>query len=294
MFAELGITEQEWQQMPNFMTSTRCFTSFAFAIITSLLSVLSTGVSAQIRVPVPSKNPDYDQGMALLRQESYEEALKGFEKAAALEPKNFLAHYYTGLCLFRLRRYQEALEAYQQALKLNPKDAITHYEIGKLYLALGDEGRAKEKEDLLGRTDPALALDLLMVITSKPDLDFLSGLKALRQKEPSRDKAGSQDKAQTVRVDKAGVSKPVVTYKERANYTEAARRNGIRGSVILSVIFKKDGSLQILRVVQALPGGLTRMALKAAQVIRFEPATRDGQPVDCRGINQNRRRDKRV
>jgi TonB family protein len=77
--------------------------------------------------------------------------------------------------------------------------------------------------------------------------------------------------------------KPTILYKEKAEYTPEARANKARGSVILNVIFGADGAIRVLRVVHGLPHGLTGQALKAAQRVRFEPAVKDGKPVDVRG-----------
>jgi TonB family protein len=77
--------------------------------------------------------------------------------------------------------------------------------------------------------------------------------------------------------------RPTILYKEKAEYTPEARANKVRGTVALNVIFGADGSIRVLRVVRGLPHGLTGQALKAAQRVRFEPAVKDGKPVDVRG-----------
>jgi TonB family protein len=77
--------------------------------------------------------------------------------------------------------------------------------------------------------------------------------------------------------------KPTILKKEKAEYTPEARANKVRGAVILNVIFGADGSIRVLRVVRGLPHGLTGQALKAAQRVQFEPAVKDGKPVDVRG-----------
>lgn len=63
-------------------------------------------------------------------------------------------------------------------------------------------------------------------------------------------------------------------------YTEEARRLGIQGDVVLSVVFQADGHLQINGVVRPLGHGLEQSAEQAAARIRFKPAQHDGKPVD--------------
>jgi TonB family protein len=77
--------------------------------------------------------------------------------------------------------------------------------------------------------------------------------------------------------------KPTILNKGKAEYTLEARANKVRGTVVLNVIFGADGDIRVLRVVRGLPHGLTGQALKAAQRVRFEPAVKDGKPVDVRG-----------
>jgi TonB family protein len=77
--------------------------------------------------------------------------------------------------------------------------------------------------------------------------------------------------------------KPTILKKEKAEYTPEARANKVRGTVVLNVIFGADGGIRVLRVVSGLPYGLTGQALKAARRVQFEPAVKDGKPVDVRG-----------
>ncbi len=76
--------------------------------------------------------------------------------------------------------------------------------------------------------------------------------------------------------------RPTILYKERAKYTEEARQSKIQGTVVLSLIFGADGRIHDVRVVRSLPSGLTEAAIEATQKIRFNPAVRDGRPVNVR------------
>jgi len=78
------------------------------------------------------------------------------------------------------------------------------------------------------------------------------------------------------------VSKPQLRYRPKAEYTDEARRNRVEGEVELSVVFGKDGKIGEIRVLRSLPDGLTEAAVAAAQRIEFDPALKDGQPVNVR------------
>ncbi len=72
----------------------------------------------------------------------------------------------------------------------------------------------------------------------------------------------------------------VIEAKPDPVYTEEARRLHIQGEVVLRVVFKASGQLQVLGVEHGLGHGLDEAAVRAAQHMRFMPARRDGKPVD--------------
>ena len=77
-----------------------------------------------------------------------------------------------------------------------------------------------------------------------------------------------------------GVSAPTVVYRIEPNYSEDARRARYQGSVVLSAIVRKDGSIEILKVLRGLGLGLDENAVEALKKWKFRPGTRSGEPVD--------------
>jgi TonB family protein len=71
-----------------------------------------------------------------------------------------------------------------------------------------------------------------------------------------------------------------ILFKPMPQYTEEARRLGVQGDVILSVVFLSDGTVKILGVVKSLGHGLDQKAVQAASQIRFKPAQQAGKPTD--------------
>jgi TonB family protein len=93
----------------------------------------------------------------------------------------------------------------------------------------------------------------------------------------------AQEKGENIIEPMSATLRPTILYKERAKYTEIARRNEIQGTVVLNVVFGADGRMTGIRIIRGLPDGLTEQAITAAQVIRFEPAVKDGRRVSVRG-----------
>lgn len=70
------------------------------------------------------------------------------------------------------------------------------------------------------------------------------------------------------------ISKPAV------QYTTEARALRVQGDVVLRVTFTAAGQVQVQGVVHGLGHGLDEEARRVAALIRFHPATRNGQAVD--------------
>lgn len=71
-----------------------------------------------------------------------------------------------------------------------------------------------------------------------------------------------------------------VLSKPAVQYTSEARQLKVQGDVVLRVTFTANGQVLVQGVVHGLGHGLDEEARRVAQLIRFRPATRDGQPVD--------------
>ncbi len=67
--------------------------------------------------------------------------------------------------------------------------------------------------------------------------------------------------------------------KPKAEYTSAARKNGVTGSVFLWVVFRSSGAVTNIRISSGLPFGLSETAIAAARKIKFKPAEKNGQRV---------------
>jgi protein TonB len=77
----------------------------------------------------------------------------------------------------------------------------------------------------------------------------------------------------------ARVTQPLrITYKQKAQYTDAARTNGVQGTVTLRVTFLASGGIGSITTVKGLPHGLTEQAIAAARSMRFEPEMAGGVP----------------
>jgi len=67
--------------------------------------------------------------------------------------------------------------------------------------------------------------------------------------------------------------------KQEPKYSEKARKKRIQGTVILSLVVDTNGKPANITVLLPLGEGLDENAVEAVRTWRFQPGTKDGQPV---------------
>ena len=78
----------------------------------------------------------------------------------------------------------------------------------------------------------------------------------------------------------SGVEPPTVLREVKPDYTEEARRRGLSGDVLMTLVVLRDGSVADVHVMQGLGHGLDERAVDAVRQWRFTPGRRHGVPVD--------------
>lgn len=75
------------------------------------------------------------------------------------------------------------------------------------------------------------------------------------------------------------INPPRAIFAPDPEYSEAARRDKVKGQVLLGVIVGEDGTPENVWIVQALGHGLDRASVETVKRWKFEPATKNGEPV---------------
>jgi len=78
------------------------------------------------------------------------------------------------------------------------------------------------------------------------------------------------------------IVKPKVTYQVEPEFTEKARKLQEFGGVMLSVVVGTDGRAHDIRVECSSVPDLNQQAAESVELWKFEPGTKDGQPVPVR------------
>jgi TonB family protein len=184
--------------------------------------------------------PHYVIAEASLRAGDAEKALA--EANQALRVQNYaLALVTKSLALASLKRYGEAATTLSSVVLANAGDPDT-----EIWQEQIDRWRGWANSSISAATPTTPA-------ETKPMAEVFTG----------------RDVSQKLRV----LDKPEPTY------SEAARRAGVEGTVIIRAVFGYDGQVRSINVVRTLPYGLLANAIGAARKIRFTPAMKDGRPV---------------
>lgn len=84
----------------------------------------------------------------------FQEAEKGFEKAAALFPASFQAHYYRSACLTKLGRNQDSLIEIKKALEIEPNNDAALLALPGVQTQLGDIEQGMKSYELYAQKFP--------------------------------------------------------------------------------------------------------------------------------------------
>ncbi len=66
------------------------------------------------------------------------------------------------------------------------------------------------------------------------------------------------------------------------NMPDAARKNGVEGTLKAEMTLAKDGKVRDVKFSQTLPHGVEQAVIDAYQTLNFSPATRNGTPIDVK------------
>jgi tetratricopeptide (TPR) repeat protein len=93
-------------------------------------------------------------GVAYMNQQLFEKALKEFEAATALDPKQQSAQINRGIALLNLQRVDEAKRILEEAIKRDPKDPHAWYNLALLYKNASDTQAAADAFRHVTEIDP--------------------------------------------------------------------------------------------------------------------------------------------
>ena len=119
-----------------------------------------------------------------------------------------------------------------------------------------------------------LRLSTLAVVTLFVLFSFFAV--ATAQTPPSNDTPSVQSPAES----DADIDPPRLTWAPNPKYPKSARNVGHQGTSILNLVVGTDGRPREITIVRTLDGDLDALAIAAVSKWRYQPALRDGEPLE--------------
>jgi TonB family protein len=119
------------------------------------------------------------------------------------------------------------------------------------------------------------------VTLNMPNLNSAGGSWIIRFAELKNDSSNRDPNAP-----KDDLSQPMATRKVDPAYPTQLMRQNVHGTVILYAVIHADGSVGNVRVLSGADQRLDRFAMEAVSQWKFDPATKNGTPVDVEATFQ--------
>jgi TonB family protein len=78
----------------------------------------------------------------------------------------------------------------------------------------------------------------------------------------------------------SGLEPPRLRHEVKPDYPDEARRKGLSGEVLLEIVVRRDGSVGDVKLLHGLGSLLDERAMEVVRQWRFDPARRQGAPID--------------
>ncbi len=264
-----------------------------------------------LQVVVKKHPEDADAWYYLARAFNSEGAIgaarPAFEHVITLRPDFADAYAKLSYALILANETERAIAAGKRAIELGDHSAEPHYAIAESSFRTGAIEKAVEEANLALQIKPdfglafitkslahyslkqyeeaAASLERFLAIDSRDaDQDVwraqLESLRGFKQSEAMTNAPRSAESTPDLPLTCKQVTvKARVLSKPEPTYTEAARRAGVTGTVVIRCVFSGNGEIRNLFVTRALGFGLTSKAVQAARRIKFNPAIKDDRPV---------------
>lgn len=224
------------------------------------------------------EDPELKQGRVAYTAGDYQIAVEILKPYVEKKPKSFDGHLYLGLSYRELKRFDEAVIALEKASAMEPKTAQVHLELGQTYLLVKNYYAVNREYQWLKQQVKDSWMADLFRLSIPAEVAHQYQLPPSPLEKVKADLAAAQPMLPMTED-----LRPVISYREKAKYTEDARKKNIAGAVVLRVVFSKQAKLIVVEVLCGLPDGLTESAIEAAQKIRFTPPQKGRQPVSVIG-----------
>ncbi len=235
-----------------------------------LLFLLANQATAQLK---QNGTDDRSRGIELLNSGDLNGAVNVLRVATKRDKNDLEAWHWLGIALEKQGKPADARKAHEKAGKLG--DAMLMSHMDSAGLDSFSEALAKMRPSIsLAAESAADFIRLSGKMSKSKNQEWAERYEFLHDIEEFPATTGSD-----IYKSKEVTTRARVLSKPEPQYTEAARKDQVTGTVVLRAIFAADGRVHAIIPIRRLPDGLTAMSIRAARRIQFIPATKDGKPV---------------
>lgn len=112
------------------------------ALGAAALGALAAPIARRAAGRGPAAPPSLQRGLALIRDQRCDEAIRAFTRAIRAQADAATAYVYRGIASFEAGRLDDSVAGFTAALARHPEGAVVHRYRGDSYLALGESARA--------------------------------------------------------------------------------------------------------------------------------------------------------
>ena len=211
------------------------------------------------------------------------------KKAVELNSQNKFAYYTLALVKVREENYDEAIANLDKVLSIDEKFSLAYLLKSDIYILqitnpVFDKTDKERADNLFKQSINVLDICLTVCVDSglQTAKDKLEKVKIFHDYiRTKKENVSAQEKAENTDVEPLKI-----LAKPRADYTIAARENGVTGTIIAVVLFSANGEDKFIYIIKGLGYGLDEEVIKAARQIKFEPQKENGKSVSSVNVIQ--------
>ncbi len=185
------------------------------------------------------------------------------------------AYNQLGMAAFQSKKLDEAEDAFRHAVSSGGAwGMLSRYNLAQLLLTRKhwDEAVESARAYIKDAGPNGTAVDQARIV--------LCQARSHQPDDPPSPKSSSKaEEAEDAKKIEGKVTRPEIIFQTKPEYTQEARMDQTRGTVVVEAIIDEEGCIRATRALKGLRNGLTEEALHAVRMWVFRPATLEGKPV---------------
>ncbi|HPT03119.1 MAG TPA: TonB family protein [Bacteroidales bacterium] len=215
----------------------------------------------------------FNRGNSYLKMDNYISARSDYDKSVSLNQNHYPSYANRAITRYRTKDLQGACEdwyiASNNGIEVSEGYFIKHCKSIEIPQEIKQKEALKNPEIVQENTDATIVIET----DSMPAMHSLQDDKDIVLTDP----------LEAPPVYPGGETERIKFLQQTLHYPDIARQEGIHGTVYLTFIIEKDGSIHDIQILKGIGGGCDEEAIRMIQAMpKWIPARKNGQPVSVR------------